>query len=455
MQGWQTSYLGLRDMPGDLSEFEMQAFFSFSRAELDLIGRRRSDSLKLGLALHIGFARMTGRPLNSVRIVPAALLRHLGRELDIAAPDLVSLRALYARGRTLFDHQHQACECLGFKWMTEHQRRALVRVLRDEVAHCSDRERLLVLARQWLYDHHLLIVHDRVVRAMVAAALVELEASTGQAIMTSVPAETRKRWISALSTPRPDCEHCQSWLWSAPARHSTRQITEVLERIAFLTDLGVDRHLGDLNDVLVRRYARRMAGRPPSVSARIKEPARTLELSCFLRYCLLTATDQIIFMFQRRVADLWHHCADSVAFVDWARQYQELLLELSELAGHDAVPDAELRSRLRDRRCQVRSAPAESGVGHPATPDRCHRAGAFSAGKCEPLALAGHRRAPGTRCAEHASSRVRRRHQATSQRSHGPTPGSRLARSHRRPRPRACLQGAGGRQQGQSLMIAN
>ena len=126
----------------------------------------------------------------------------------------------------------------------------------------------------------------------------------------------------------------------------TREVQE--ERIAFLTDLGIDRHLGDLNDVLVRRYARRMAGRPPSVSARLKEPARTLELSCFLRYCLLTATDQIIFMFQRRVADLWHHCADGVVFVDWSRQYQELLQELSELAGHDAVQDTELRSRLRE-----------------------------------------------------------------------------------------------------------
>lgn len=317
MQGWQTSYLGMRDLPSELSEFELQAFFSFSRAELELIARRRSDSLKLGLALHIGFARMTGRPLNSVRAVPPALLRHLGRELDIAAPDLVSLRALHARGRTLFDHQQQACECLGFKWMTEHQRRALVRVLRDEVAHCSDRERLLVLARQWLYDHRLLIVHDRVIRAMVAAALVEPEASTGQSIMTTVCVATRERWTSALNAPRPDGEHCQSWLWSTPARHSTRQITEVLERIAFLVGLGVNRHLGDLNDVLVRRYARRMAGRLPSVSARIKEPARTLEVSCFPRCCLLTATDQIIFMFQRRVAALWRHCVDGVAaFLD-------------------------------------------------------------------------------------------------------------------------------------------
>ena len=181
MQGWQTPYLGLRDLPRELAEFGLQAFFSFSRAELELIERRRGDNHKLGLALHIGFVRMSGRPLNSVRAVPAVLLRHLGQMLDIATPDLASLRALYARGRTLFDHQQQACEALGFAWMTEHQRRALVRVLRDEVAHSADRGRLLLHARHWLYEHRLLIVvHDRVIRGLVAAALTELEAVTGQ-----------------------------------------------------------------------------------------------------------------------------------------------------------------------------------------------------------------------------------------------------------------------------------
>ena len=55
------------------------------------------DNHKLGLALHIGFVRMSGRPLNSVRAVPPVLLRHLGQMLGITTPDLASLRALYAR----------------------------------------------------------------------------------------------------------------------------------------------------------------------------------------------------------------------------------------------------------------------------------------------------------------------------------------------------------------------
>ena len=94
MQGWQTPYLGLRDLPREITDFELQSFFSFGQAELELISRRRGDNHKLGLALHIGFVRMSGRPLNSVRAVPPVLLRHLGQMLGITTPDLASLRAL-------------------------------------------------------------------------------------------------------------------------------------------------------------------------------------------------------------------------------------------------------------------------------------------------------------------------------------------------------------------------
>ena len=36
MQGWHTPYLGLRELPRELSQFELQTFFTFSRAEREL-----------------------------------------------------------------------------------------------------------------------------------------------------------------------------------------------------------------------------------------------------------------------------------------------------------------------------------------------------------------------------------------------------------------------------------
>ncbi len=78
MQSWHTTYLGLRELPREISTFELQSFFTYSRTERELINARRSNAHKLGLALHIGFLRLSGRLLNSVRIVPTTLWRHLG-----------------------------------------------------------------------------------------------------------------------------------------------------------------------------------------------------------------------------------------------------------------------------------------------------------------------------------------------------------------------------------------
>ncbi|MBK5207357.1 MAG: Tn3 family transposase [Polaromonas sp.] len=347
MQSWHTTYLGLRELPREISTFELLSFFIYRGAERELIDARRGNALKLGLALHIGFLRLSGRLLNSVRVVPSALWRHLGNEIGIATPELASLRALYGRGRTLFDHQQLACEVLGFQWMTEHQRRALVRTLRDEVARCADRDQLLVFARRWLYQSKILILRDRDIRVLVTAALGQLEEETAKTIATAVPPELLVRWRDAMSALRPDGQTQQSWLWAAPAKHSTKQIGEVFERIELLYALDVHKHLENLPNLVVRRYARRLASRPPSVGARIKEPARTVEVACFLRYCLFTATDQAILMVQRRVADLWRTVAAGVTeALNWADMYKALLADLVGLVAEGELPDAELRSRI-------------------------------------------------------------------------------------------------------------
>jgi len=78
MNDWQSTCLGRRSLPRDLSDFEIEAFFTFSEAERRVIEERRSPVLKLALALQIGFLRMSGRLLEAVRIVPPSLWRHLG-----------------------------------------------------------------------------------------------------------------------------------------------------------------------------------------------------------------------------------------------------------------------------------------------------------------------------------------------------------------------------------------
>ena len=60
MQGWQTPFLGLRELPRDISDFEMKAFFTFDGAEREAINARRGDAPNLQHlddALHLTLSR--------------------------------------------------------------------------------------------------------------------------------------------------------------------------------------------------------------------------------------------------------------------------------------------------------------------------------------------------------------------------------------------------------------
>ena len=189
MQNWHTTYLGLKTLPRELSAFELQTFFTFSKAEREVIETRYGATNKLGLALHMGFLRLSGRSLNALRVVPVALWAHLGEEIGVRPPEIASLKTLYGRRSTLFEHQQLAQQTLGFRGMTDHQRRAFVQALRDEVTLLGDKDHLLMFARRWLYDHKLLIEHDRALRSQIVAALDLFESETGAIIAANVPSD--------------------------------------------------------------------------------------------------------------------------------------------------------------------------------------------------------------------------------------------------------------------------
>ena len=108
-------YLGWVRLPENLTEPEVAHFFSLSEDDRRAVHRRRRPLNRLGVALQVGFLRLTGAPLNSVEMIPPQVLAHLGTELRIAPSRLASIRALYRRHRTLFEHQDAAKQALGLR----------------------------------------------------------------------------------------------------------------------------------------------------------------------------------------------------------------------------------------------------------------------------------------------------------------------------------------------------
>lgn len=97
MQDWRAQYLGLAKFPTNLTAAEIDEMFTLADDIAQVMGVRRTPLTRLGLVLQIGFLRLTGRSLNSVQMIPSAVLRRTGQTAGIAAPQLASIRSIYRR----------------------------------------------------------------------------------------------------------------------------------------------------------------------------------------------------------------------------------------------------------------------------------------------------------------------------------------------------------------------
>lgn len=356
MRYWHIPYLGLHAVPAELTQFELNTFFTFSPEERAVISARRLRLHQLGIALQIGFIRMAGRPLSAFEVVPTALWAHLGKTLDVPAPEIASLRVLYQRRPTLFEHQNLALEATGFARMSENQQEALVSYLRKEVLSEFDRNRLATQAKVWLYENNRIIESERPLRSAIDAALVQAETVLADRIRSELSSETLQRWREALESKHPTGVSLQQWLWNAPRKQSVGELKEQFTRVARLTDLGVAAYpLNSLSDHVKRHYASCLAGRPPSAGRRIKEPRRTIEVTCFMQVALLTATDTLVAMTRQRIADLWNEAARSVAATEGerAKSLAWLVKTVRELALDESINEYSLREQILHSVAQV------------------------------------------------------------------------------------------------------
>src|SRR2546428_11101346 len=115
MSTYYLRFVGTDELPKSLSEFDVQQFFYLTPDEIAAIhGRFRADR-RLGPALQLVFLRASGRPLDRFSVVPKTLLHYVSKELGLTATSIASLRTIYKRRETLYDHQRWARERLGLR----------------------------------------------------------------------------------------------------------------------------------------------------------------------------------------------------------------------------------------------------------------------------------------------------------------------------------------------------
>lgn len=350
VENWRSNYLGIRQIPRDLGEFELNTFFTFSKQEIALIQTRRSDLYQLTVALHIGFIRMSGRTLDSYKQIPSVLWRHLGGQLNVQPPDVGTLRSIYdGRFDTLSDHQRFAQIVANFRIISEHQRRYVIRWLKERLTGRPQRGDLSDELKLWFNEHRIIMPTERAIRQLVVQAIHDIEGSLCDELSLTFGSEKLESWARILAQPHKEHRSLQAWLWAVPLRGSVHQMIEVLDKVNLLTVHGLATPWPSAcNDAIVRHYARRCAARSPSISKRIAPRCRRLEATCFLRYSLCTATDQVLTMLRRWIQNIANDAARAVDAPKHkqADQLREFALAVKELAQDESLSRDDLGQKL-------------------------------------------------------------------------------------------------------------
>jgi TnpA family transposase len=314
MPAYHRRFIGATVLPKTLSEGDVDLCFSLTAADVAALRQGFNTKHRLAAALQLVVLRATGRPLDKLVGVPRALLAGLARSLDAEAPTIATLRALYTRRRTLFEHQAWARSASGLT-PPEPLIDELSRALKELSTTAADIDELVTCAAHWLFDRQCLLPSERVLRDLARTAFADVQAAAIAAIKRDVSAGELRAALAAVRAKRRGRGGGTvfEWLKGGPGKPGQTTITELTEKIAYLKALRVDAwNLAAISSSRMRACARAIEARPPAQSAKLIDDSLVLELACFLRVKLLDLTDDLVYTAGRRFNDLKRQATSKV-----------------------------------------------------------------------------------------------------------------------------------------------
>ena len=307
-------FIGAENLPARLSEFDVHQSFCLSADDIAAVAERFRQDRRVAAAIQMLFLRASGRPMDRFASVPKTLLRAVCEAFQTSTVSIASLRTLYARRQTLYEHQARARTCLGLQDLDEAGADQLQRVLAVAALETAHPDDLAETARMWLYERRIVIPGPRRCAGWAREAFDATEAAMATTIAAGIGKDVLLKAIDWCYAPQAGLAGSRlEWLKTPPKRHPPSTMSETLEKIRALKELGV--HAWPLDGLALSKqqaYAAHVQMRRPSITARIERQRQMVEITCFLRVTLLELTDMALLQASRRSQDLVRRAAERV-----------------------------------------------------------------------------------------------------------------------------------------------
>lgn len=350
MSNWQDRFVGLNQLPDELSDMELEAFFRLSDADLVAIREFRKKN-RVPIALQVGFLRLSGAKLDRYQVIPRRLLAFLGEQLEVPAPTIASLQVLYSSKNTRHAHQGWAQTWVGIRSASDKDDSKLFKTIQAASTGISSTDRLIELAQQWLYQKKILIPAYSSVREICVRAQADTETAIYGVICKATTEEQRLAWRDALLSQRQGNRTYLEWLQQSPKRRSHKNLKELAAKIEYLNDMGIDRlDLSGIPSERLAAYARDFQHRKPSRVKVLQKVNLALQMVTFLKFTLAEATDTLIHLVGKKTSDLVSNARRKVQVKEAVEvvSYRSILKNIFTMVEDMTVDAENLRASIRE-----------------------------------------------------------------------------------------------------------
>ena len=350
MRAFQSIYVGRHDFPKALPDFLLKRWFTLDSRDRHAIRKAFRSRFWISAALQLGFVGMTGTTLRSLEYVPASVLRHLGQQFRQPVPDIATLRTLYRRRPTRFEHQRWAIEQWGLREFDEGIKLSLAQHIRERTHATLSRDRLEQAARDWLYHTYVAIPRRRIIRNLVRNVIRSVAMQDHQDCHRYMSQARIQEILSEMLAHRPGGAMTYlEWLRRPPRRRSLKTLRELFEKYQWLEE-RIGRGLPiPIPKERQHVYARRMRRRRAAHVTRLPAFRQQLEVMCFAAVCLGTLADDMLRLVEIRITAIWtwgHRVVADKVMPARIRQKSEIVAAVRGLVADKTLTDATFRSKV-------------------------------------------------------------------------------------------------------------
>ncbi|WP_404303340.1 Tn3 family transposase [Alicycliphilus denitrificans] len=353
MLGFHQRFVGATTFPKNLTDVDVGLCFRLSADEVKKLKERYKENA-LGPAVLLVFLRASGRPLESLNVVPSILLKYLCAELQINERSIATLRSIYRRPATLTDHKQWVLANLAnLAAPQEKDLEELKDALRALSTTAVSVEDLVKRAELWLVEHRLLIPIERVIRSIANAAFEAVVATAIELVRSKVPPAQLSAAIKNVFSSRKGRTGgtILDWLKEQPGKHGLKSLSEAGKKIDHLKTLGVHEwQIDAIGAERIKAFARAVVHRPPSATRALAEDTQALELACFLRATLLEFTDDAFYTAGRQLNRMIGHGRNRVQTkrAQSAAEYAQREIRVRELIHASDTTDQQKVQALQE-----------------------------------------------------------------------------------------------------------